>query len=168
MVGREVLPSLDAAVGENEQDALVDAVAFEPEPERPLEEVESVPGRREEDLPRCATQPQRASAASREVEDARLALVEPCGRQRPAQQLECARLAPRRVRQREDRLGVHGRLGRVPLAAERSEHALVVLDRPVVDADDASVADGMVVGRHGRVTLRVVADVQEHVGRVVT
>jgi hypothetical protein len=41
------------------------------------------------------------------------------------------------------------------------EELLVVFDDAVVDPDDRAVADGVVVGREGRMTLRVVAHVDE-------
>jgi hypothetical protein len=41
------------------------------------------------------------------------------------------------------------------------EQVVVVCDRAVVDPDDRSVADRMVVGEDTRVTLRVVPDVHE-------
>jgi len=42
---------------------------------------------------------------------------------------------------------------------------VVVEDDPVVDADDRAVADRVVVGLDPRVALRVVADVDERLGR---
>ena len=68
--------------------------------------------------------------------------------------------------EREDRLGVDRHLRFVVLEAVAGEELLVVLDDPVVDADDGAVADGVVVGEEGGVALRVVADVEERVHRV--
>ena len=68
--------------------------------------------------------------------------------------------------QREDRLRVDGH-GRIrALEAVPREQLLIVLDDAVVDADDGSVADGVVVGLDRRVALRVVAHVDEHLVRV--
>src|SRR5439155_20811975 len=45
------------------------------------------------------------------------------------------------------------------------EQLVVVVDDPVVDADDGAVANRVVVGLDRRVALRIVADVDEDLGR---
>ena len=68
--------------------------------------------------------------------------------------------------EREDRLGVDGHLRLGALEAVLLHQLVVVEDDPVVDADDGAVADRMVVGLDPRMALRVVADVEERLGRV--
>ena len=63
--------------------------------------------------------------------------------------------------EREDRLGVDRHLGLGALDAIASEKRVVVQHDPVVDADDCAVANGMVVRRDVRVTLREVAHVDQ-------
>ena len=76
------------------------------------------------------------------------------------------RVVLRMGREREDRLRVdrHPRLG--ARAGEVREQLVVVEDDPVVDPDDRAVPDGMVVGGDRRMALRVVAHVDEQLGRV--
>jgi hypothetical protein len=64
----------------------------------------------------------------------------------------------------EDRFGVDRHLGLVALEAVLGEDLLVVGDDPVVDPDDAAVANRVVVGGQGGVPLRVVPDVHEELG----
>ena len=75
-------------------------------------------------------------------------------------------IRPRRVHEGEDRLGVDRHLGLGPLEAVAREDLLVVDDDPVVDPDDRSVADRVVVREDRGVALRVVAHVDERVRRV--
>ena len=67
----------------------------------------------------------------------------------------------------EDRLGVHGHPRLRAGALEAAENLVVVHDDPVVDPDDRAVPHGVVVGGDRRVALGVVADVDEHLGRVL-
>jgi hypothetical protein len=70
-------------------------------------------------------------------------------------------VSPRLLSEREDQLGVDGHAGLGARNAIGSEQLVVVGDRAVVDPDDRSVADRMVVGQDTRMTLRVVPDVHE-------
>ena len=64
---------------------------------------------------------------------------------RAAQLLQRLGARARRVDEGEDRLGVDGHLGLLPLEAVAGEDLLVVEDDPVVHALDRAVADGVVV-----------------------
>jgi len=66
---------------------------------------------------------------------------------------------------RKDRLGVDGHAVLGPRAVELAEDLVVVDDDSVVDPDHRSMPDRMVVGRDRRVALRVVAHVDEELGR---
>ena len=67
--------------------------------------------------------------------------------------------------EREDRLGVDRHLGLCACEAGPREDLLVVLDDPVVDADDRAVPDRVVVGADPRMALRVVAHMDENLVR---
>ena len=67
--------------------------------------------------------------------------------------------------EREDRLGVDGHLRLGALEAVAREDLLVVDDDPVVDPDDRAVPDRVVVRLDRGMALRVVAHVDEHLGR---
>ena len=95
-----------------------------------------------------------------------LPLVEPGGRHRSGELLERPRLVPRVRGEREDRLGVDGHPRLRARAGVGGEQLVVVEDDPVVDPDDRSVPDRVVVGRDRRMALRVVAHVDENLGRV--
>ena len=109
----------------------------------------------------AAREPQRAPDAAGEVEDTGIPLVDPRRRHRADELLEHLGASAVRVDEGEDRLGVDRHLGLVPRDAVTNEQLVVVLDDPVVDADDAPVANGVVVRRDRRMPLRVVADVDE-------
>jgi len=109
----------------------------------------------------AAREPERATDAPREVEDARIALVDPRGSHRPDELLEHFDASAVRVDEGEDHLGVDGHLGLVPRDAVAGEELVVVRDDPVVDPDDAPVTDGVVVRGDRGMPLRVVAHVDE-------
>ena len=107
------------------------------------------------------TEPERTADAAGDVDGVGLALVEPGGRHRPAELLQHFGRRAVRVDEGEDRLAVDGHVGLVPLEAVPGEDLLVVDDDPVVNAFDGAVPNGMVVGLDARMTLRVVAHVQD-------
>ena len=76
-------------------------------------------------------------------------------------------MAARALGEREDDLGVDGRVGLGAGDPVLREELVVVLDDPVVDPDDRAVPDRVVVRGEARMTLRVVADVDEELGRVL-
>jgi hypothetical protein len=92
-------------------------------------------------------------------------LVDPRGRHRAIELLEGLGAVRLPLDEGEDRLGVDRHLGLVALETVLGEDLLVVRDDPVVDADDPTVADGVVVGRKSGVALGVVTDVDEELGR---
>ena len=113
----------------------------------------------------AGAEPERPAGAAGDEERAGDAGVEPGGGERAVEALEHAGIVPRVRGEREDRLGVdgHPRLG--ARAGVGGEQLVVVQDDPVVDPDHRPVADGMVVGRDRGMALRVVADVDEQLGR---
>jgi hypothetical protein len=74
-------------------------------------------------------------------------------------------VSPKPLDECEDQLGVDGHAGLGTRNAVGCEQLVVVGDRAVVDPDDRSVADRVVVRLDARVALRVVPDVQERLGR---
>ena len=73
----------------------------------------------------------------------------------------------RALGEREDDLGVDGHAGLGAGDPVLREELVVVLDDPVVDPDDRAVPDRVVVRGEARMTLGVVADVDEELGRVL-
>ena len=120
----------------------------------------------EEDLRASATEPERPTDAARREEDTGVALIEPRSRHRARERLECVRIVLRMGGERENRLRVdrHPRLG--ARTREVGKELVVVEDDPVVDSDDRPVPDRVVVGRDGRMALRVVAHVDEQLRRM--
>ena len=96
----------------------------------------------EEELAAAGADPERPADAAREVEQLRLALVEPGRRHRAAEVLERAGVAAGRLGGGEDHLGVDGHPGLGPLEAVARHQLVVVQDGAVVDADDRAVTDG--------------------------
>ena len=113
----------------------------------------------------AAREPERSPDAAGEVKHIGIPFVDPRRRHRADQLLEHLGAGAVRVDEGEDHLGVDRHLGLVPGDAVTSEQLVVVLDDPVVDADDAPVANGVVVRRDRRMPLRVVADVDERLPR---
>ena len=130
-----------------------------------LDDLERDAGRGEEELVLAGADPERPAGAAGGEDRAGDAGVEPGRRERAAQLLEGARVVVRVCREAEDRLGVDGHARLAARATMRCEQLVVVQDDPVVDADDRPVADRVVVRRDRRVALRVVADVDEELGR---
>ena len=130
-----------------------------------LDHFEGGLGGGEEELVLAGAEPQRPADAAGGEDRSGLALVEPRGRHRAEKRLERRRLVLRVSGKGEDRLRVdcHPRLG--ASARELCEQLVVVHDDPVVDPDHRPVADRMVVGGDRRMALRVVADVDEDLGR---
>ena len=128
--------------------------------------LERVARRREEDLVAAAAEPERPTDAARGEDDARLALIEPRARHRAGESLERVRVVLRMGREGEDRLRVDGHPRLCPGARKLAEQLVVVEDDPVVDPDHRAVPDRVVVGRDRRMALRVVAHVDEQLGRV--
>ena len=96
------------------------------------------------------------------------ALVDPRGRHRADEPLECSGgAAARALGQRKDDLGVDSHVCLRALDRLVLEELVVVDDDPVVYADDRSMADRMVVGGETRVALRIVPDVHEELRRRV-
>src|SRR5512133_3102653 len=90
------------------------------------------------------------------------AFVEPGRRHRADQALErVGGASPRLLGEREDQLRVDGHAGLGTRDAMGCEQLVVIDDRAVVDPDDRSVADRMVVGQNTRMTLCVVPDVHQ-------
>src|SRR5512133_1194323 len=90
------------------------------------------------------------------------AFVEPGGRHRDDQSLErVGGASPRLLGEREDQLGVDGHAGLGTRDAVGCEELVVIGDRAVVDPDDRSVPDRVVVGQDTRMALCVVPDVHE-------
>ena len=113
----------------------------------------------------AGAEPERPADPAGDKDGSGIALVEPGARHRADERLERARLVPGVRGEREDRLGVDGHLRLRAGAAERGEELVVVDDDPVVDPDHRPVAHGVVVGGDRRMTLGVVADVDEQLGR---
>ena len=132
-----------------------------------LDDLEGEPGGGEERRVLALADPEGAADATGAVDEAVAALVDPRGGHRAAQLLERLRPALGQLGEREDRLGVDGHPGRGALEAVVGEDFLVVQDDPVVDADDRSVPDRVVVGLDHGVALGVVAHVDEHLARVL-
>src|SRR5439155_26344277 len=92
--------------------------------------------------------------------------VEPGGGHGATELLEAEPPAAGRLGDGEDDLRVHGQ-PRIGMGESVAGHQLVVVeDRSVVNADDRAVADGMVVGSNLRMSLRVVAHVEEDLPNV--
>ena len=132
-----------------------------------LRELERVFRRRKQNLLRPFPEPERPSDSAGQKEDVWNPLVDPGGRHRPVQLLEGKRAVSLGFHQGEDDLRVDGHVRFGTVEAPLREELLVVLDDAVVDPDDGAVADGMIVGREGRVALRVVAYVDEHLTGLV-
>ena len=130
-----------------------------------LGKLERLAGRGESDAVATLTCPERAPDAAGEEELGGCTAVEPRRRHGAVELLQRAGVAGSLFGKREDRLGIdrHLRLGAFP--AVLGEELLVVDDDPVVDPDDRTVGDRVVVGTKGQVALRVVADVDEDLGR---
>jgi hypothetical protein len=122
-------------------------------------------GRKEQRL-LAGADPQRTTDPAREEQLIAL-LVQPGRGHRAVELLERpSRPAARTLDEREDHLGVDGHLRLVPLDVVEDDQLLVVDDDPVVDPDDGAVADRVVVGVDPGVALRVVANVDERLGRL--
>ena len=156
----------DATVLEAEHRALLDLALAQAEAERVLQHLERRTRRGEEELARAGADPQRPADAAGEEEGGGDALVEPGGRHRAVELLERLGATLGVLREREDSLGVHRHLRVRADEAVAQEDLLVVDDDPVVDADDGTVPDRVVVGLDRRMALRVVADVDERLRRL--
>src|SRR5512132_4600276 len=131
-----------------------------------LENLERMFGGREEDPLQGGPDPDRACDAAGDIDDSRLAAIDPRRRHRAAELLEHRARRAERVGQREDRRRVDRHLRSFTLEAVPLEDLLGVDDDPVVDADYLAVTHGVVVGLDRRMALRVVAYVDEYVGGV--
>ena len=134
-------------------------------PEEALGDLERGLGGGEEQLVAAAADPERPADAARQEQRLRAPLVEPRSRHRAAELLQSARSALVRLREREDGLRVDRHLGLGTLEAMLLHQLVVVEDDPVVDADDRSVPDRVVVGLDPGVTLCVVTHVDQCLGR---
>ena len=166
-LGLEALLLDDAAVVQDEERALVDLAPAEGDAGVVLDDLQGEPGGGEERRVLSLADPERAAHAAGAVDEVVPALVDPGGSHRSAQLLERLRPALRQLCEREDRLGVDGHPRSSALEAVVGEDLLVVQDDPVVDADDRSVPDRMVVGLDHGMALGVVAHVDEHLARVL-
>ena len=81
--------------------------------------------------------------------------------------LKCVRVVPGVCCEREDRLRIDGHPRFGSCAGVGGKQLVVVEDDPVVNADDRPMPNRMVVGGDRRVTLRVVAHVDEELVRAV-
>src|SRR5207249_6408565 len=89
-VGREVVDANGARALDHGQLALAHLALAEAEPGVLLRDLERLAGRGEEELAAGRSDPERPADAAGEIEELRLALVEPGGRQRAAELLEAA------------------------------------------------------------------------------
>ena len=138
----------------------------EPDARVAFGELERLPRRREEQHVLAGADPQGAPNAAGDDQLVAL-LVEPRSRHRAVELLErAARPAAGAFGEREDHLGVDRHLRLVPPDVVEDDQLLVVDDDPVVDPDDGAVAHRVVVRLDPRMALRVVADVNEGLGRL--
>src|SRR5688500_15979219 len=111
----------DAPVLDPKQRALVELALVQPEANRPLEHLEGVARRREEELLAGGADPERAAAGAGQEDGLRDALVDPRRGHRTVQLLERLRMRLGMLGEREDRLGVDRHLRMSPVEAVAGE-----------------------------------------------
>jgi hypothetical protein len=166
-VGVESLSARLAAELELDEGAFLELVHLQLHAEEALHDLEPELRRGEEHAVVAGAKPDRAADAARNRDRVFAALVDPGGRHRAAQGLERLGGALRVSGDGEDGLGVDRHSGLSPRAVVVGEQLVVVVDDPVVNADDRAVADRMVVRSDGWMTFRVVPDVDQDFGRTL-
>jgi RNA polymerase primary sigma factor len=164
---RAEAPLVDDLAGDGlEQATLLDLACVEPDTKGGLDDRQRTAGGGEEEIGTSSAQPEGAGDPASDVESLRGTLVEPGRGHRPTQLAEPATVVRAQLHEREDGFRVDGYLRRGALDPVPGEQLVVVLDDTVVNTDDAAVSDRVVVHLDVGMPLRVVADVQQRLGRV--
>ena len=160
-VGVEARPARLAAPLELDERAFLELGQLQLQTEEALDDLERELCGGEEDPVLAGAEPNRSAHAARDRNRLLTPLVDPGGRHRAPERLERFGCALAVGSDGEDRLGIDGHPGLAPRTLVLGEQLVVVEDDSVVDADHRAMADRMVVRSDGRMSLGVVADVDE-------